>query len=66
LNPLISSLSPSAKSKGARLDSATIQINATGRKTIQGPHEKFWRPHPPRKITKLNKRREKTTSYLRP
>ena len=62
LNPLISSLSPSAKSKGARFDSATIQIKAIGRKTIHKSHEKFWSPQPPRKITNLNKSKEKTIS----
>lgn len=41
LKPLISSLSPSAKSKGARLDSATIQTKAIGMKKAQGPQEKF-------------------------
>jgi len=42
LKPEISSLSPSLKSKGARLTSATIEINQSGNRNMATAKEDHW------------------------
>jgi len=43
LNPEISSLSPSLKSKGARLTSATMEMNQSGNKNMAIVKEDHWK-----------------------